>query len=75
MPEADRDVVSFEPEDLIAVIHSKYMVVRDAVNDTRRRHCIIFTITICNYMYTRNITLYIYVYSIYLYNIYVYVHP
>lgn len=32
LEQADRDVVSFEPEDLIAVIHSKYMVVRDAVN-------------------------------------------
>ena len=25
-------MVDFEPEDLIAVIHSKYMVVRDALN-------------------------------------------
>ena len=31
---ADRDAVSFEPEDLIAVIHSKYMVVQNALNAT-----------------------------------------
>jgi len=32
LQQADRDAISFEPEDLIAVIESKYMIVRDALN-------------------------------------------
>lgn len=32
LEQADRDAVSFEPEDLIAVIHSKYMIVQNALN-------------------------------------------
>ncbi|CAJ1328176.1 unnamed protein product [Effrenium voratum] len=32
LEQADRDAVSFEPQDLIAVITSRYMVVRDALN-------------------------------------------